>query len=305
MAAYLARRLLEMALALFVLATLVFFLTRALPGGPFDREKTLPPEIVRNLEAHYGLDAPLHRQYLDFLWGALRGDFGPSYASRTDTVGALIARHLPVSAELGLWALLLAIGLGIPLGAVAAYWHNTPIDAGATFLAVLGRSVPPIALAPLLILVFGVELGWLPVARFDTPAHRVLPTLALGLGMAALIARLTRSSLLQVIREDYIRTARAKGLGEARVVLVHALRNALIPVVTLLGPLAAAVVTGTFIVEFFFAVPGLGRHFITSIGNRDYPVIMGTSLLFGAAIMAANVLVDVLYSWIDPRIRMD
>ncbi|HKJ00349.1 MAG TPA: ABC transporter permease [bacterium] len=305
MAAYVVRRLLHMVVALFVLATLVFFLTRALPGGPFDREKALPPEIVHNLETHYGLRQPLWRQYLDYLGHALRGDLGPSYSSPTDTVTALIARHLPVSAELGFWALLVAVGLGIPLGVLAAWYHNTLIDALATFVAVLGRSVPPIALAPLLILVFGLELRWLPVARFDTPAQRVLPALALGLGMAALIARLTRSTLLQVIREDYIRTARAKGLGEWRVVLVHALRNALIPVVTLLGPLAATVVTGTFIVEFFFAVPGLGRYYIVSISNRDYPVIMGTSLLFGAVIMTANMLVDVLYSWIDPRIRLD
>lgn len=305
MAAYIVRRLMHMAVALWVLATLVFFLTRALPGGPFDRERTLPPEVVRNLEAHYGLDRPLGEQYLAFLGRALRGDFGPSYASRTDTVAALIARHLPVSAELGFWALLVAVGLGVPLGVVAAYFHNTVIDSAATFLAVVGRSIPPIALAPLLILVFGLYLRWLPVARFDSAAHRVLPALALGLGMAALIARLSRATLLQVIREDYIRTARAKGLGEWRVVMVHALRNALIPVVTLLGPLFAVVVTGTFIVEFFFAVPGLGRYYIAAIGNRDYPVIMGTSLLFGAVIMAANMAVDVLYSWIDPRIRLD
>ena len=274
MAAYIVRRLLHLVLALFVLATVVFFLTRALPGGPFDRERTLPPEVVANLEAHYGLDQPLHRQYLGFLWNAVRGDLGPSYSARTETVTALIARHLPVSAELGVWALLLAVGLGVPLGMLAAWRHNSWLDVGATLLAVLGRSIPPIALAPLLILVFGVYLRWLPVARFDTPAHRVLPALALGLGMAALIARLTRSTLLQVIREDYIRTARAKGLGEWRVVGVHALRNALIPVVTLLGPLFAVVVTGTFIVEYFFAIPGLGRHYITSIGNRDYPVIL-------------------------------
>lgn len=305
MTAFILRRLANMALALLVLATLVFFLVRALPGGPFDREKSLPPEIVRNLEIHYGLERPLMRQYLDFLWGAVRGDLGPSYSNRNDTVTALIARHLPVSAELGVWALLLAVGLGIPLGVVAAYHHNTWLDRIATFLAVVGRSIPPIALAPLLIVFFGLQLRWLPVARFDTPAHRVLPVLALGLGMAALIARLARSSMLQVIHEDYVRTARAKGLGEGRVIFVHTLRNALIPVVTLLGPLFAAVVTGTFIVEVFFAIPGLGRHYITSIGNRDYPVIMGTSLLFGATIMAMNALVDILYSWIDPRIRLE
>ncbi len=305
MVLYLFRRLIHMGVALFVLATLIFFLVRALPGGPFDREKTLPPEIMRNLEAYYGLDQPLGRQYLDFLWGALRGDFGPSYTSRTDSVMALILRHLPVSAELGLWALLLAVAAGIPLGVLAAYYHNSPVDVLATLLAVLGRSVPPIALSPLLILIFGLYLQWFPIARFDTPAHRVLPALALGLGMAALIARLTRSSMLQVIREDYIRTARAKGLTEWAVVWVHALRNALIPVVSLLGPLLAAVVTGTFIVEYFFAVPGLGRYYITSIGNRDYPVIMGTSLLFGATVILANMVVDVLYSWIDPRIRLE
>jgi ABC-type dipeptide/oligopeptide/nickel transport system permease component len=305
MAAFIVRRLINMMVALFVLATLIFFMTRALPGGPFDREKPLPPEIVKNLEAHYGLDQSLGRQYLDFLWGAVRGDFGPSYSSRNDSVMALIARHLPVSAELGVWSLLFAVALGIPLGVVAAYYHNSPVDMAATFFAVAGRSIPPLTLAPLLILVFGLQLRWLPIARFDTPAHRVLPTLALGLGMASLIARLARSSMLQVIREDYIRTARAKGLGEWSVVFVHALRNALIPVVTLLGPLLAAVVTGTFIVEMFFAVPGLGRYYITSIGNRDYPVIMGTSLLFGAMIMVMNLAVDLIYSWVDPRIRLE
>lgn len=305
MTTFILRRSANMVAALFVLATLVFFLVRALPGGPFDREKILPPEVVRNLEAYYGLDKPLGQQYLNYLWGVVRGDLGPSYSSRNDTVSALIARHLPVSAELGLWALLLAVGLGIPLGVVAAHHHNTWVDRIATFLAVVGRSIPPIALAPLLIVFFGLQLRWLPVARFDTAAHRVLPVLALGLGMAALIARLTRSSMLQVIREDYVRTARAKGLGEGRVVFVHTLRNALIPVVTLLGPLSAAVITGTFIVEFFFAVPGLGRYYITSIGSRDYPVIMGTSLLFGATIMVMNALVDILYSWIDPRIRLE
>ena len=305
MAAFIIRRLINMLVALFVLATLVFFMTRALPGGPFDREKPLPPEIVKNLEAHYGLDQSLGRQYLNFLWGAVRGDFGPSYSSRNDSVMALIARHLPVSAELGLWSLLFAVALGIPLGVVAAYYHNSPLDMAATFVAVAGRSIPPLTLAPLLILIFGLWLRWLPVARFDSPAHRVLPTLALGLGMASLIARLARSSMLQVIREEYIRTARAKGLGEMRVVFVHALRNALIPVVTLLGPLLAAVVTGTFIVEVFFAIPGLGRYFITSIGNRDYPVIMGTSLLFGVVIMVMNLAVDLIYSWVDPRIRLE
>ncbi|MDH4247058.1 MAG: ABC transporter permease [Deltaproteobacteria bacterium] len=304
MHSYLLWRLMNMVLAMFVLATLVFFLVRALPGGPFDREKTLPPEIVKNLESYYGLDQPLWKQYLDFLWGASHGDFGPSYSSPTDSVNAIMSRHLPVSAELGMWAILLALCMGIPLGVLAAYYHNSPIDMAASFVAILGRSVPPIALSPLLILVFGLYLRWVPIARWEGPAHRILPAVALGLGLAAIFARVSRSSMLQIIREDYIRTARAKGLPERSVVFIHALRNALIPVVTLLGPMLAQVLTGTFIVEFFFAVPGLGRYFITSIGNRDYPVVMGTSLLFGVALMGLNLLVDMLYSFIDPRIRV-
>ena len=304
MHSYLLWRLINMVLAMFVLATLVFFLVRALPGGPFDKDRALPKDIIKNLEAFYGLDQPLWKQYLDFLGGVVRGDLGPSFSSPTDTVNAIIARHLPVSAELGLWAILLALGLGIPLGVLAAYFHNGIIDMVASFLAILGRSIPPIALSPLLILVFGLYLRWLPVARFETPAQRVLPSIALGLGLAAIFARVSRSSMLQIIREDYIRTARAKGLSEWSVIFIHALRNALIPVVTLLGPMIAIVLTGTFIVEFFFAVPGLGRFFITSIGNRDYPVVMGTSLLFGAVLMGMNLLVDLLYSLIDPRIRV-
>ena len=305
MRTFLFRRLAQTGLSLFVLATLVFFLTRALPGGPFDRERELPPEVRANLEALYGLDKPLPVQYLKFLGGALRGDFGLSYTSRDEPVSALIARHLPVSAELGLWALLVALAVGLPLGAVAAMHHNRWGDHLATFVAVVGRSVPPIALAPLLILLFGLYLRWLPIARFDGPAHRVLPALAMGVGMAALLARLMRSSLLQVTGAEYIRTARAKGLPGRLVLWRHALRNALIPVVTLLGPLVAIALTGSFIVEYFFAIPGLGRHFVTSITNRDYPVIMATSLLFGVLIMALNTLVDLLYAWIDPRIRLE
>ena len=302
---FLIVRLINILASLVVLATLIFFMIRALPGGPFDLERPLPPHVIKNLEIYYGLDRPVLEQYTHYLFNALQGEFGPSYSSRTDSVRAIIARHLPVSAELGLYAMLFAVLVGMPLGIVAAQHHNSAVDYLATFAAVLGRSIPPIALAPLLILVFGLYLKWFPVARFDTPAHRVLPTLALGLGIAALIARITRSSLLQVVREDYVRTARAKGLSERAVLLVHSLRNSLIPVVTLLGPLFAIAVTGTFVVEIFFAVPGLGRYFVTSIGNRDYPVIMATSLVFGSVIMAMNLLVDILYSWIDPRIRLN
>lgn len=303
MVLYLFRRLIHMGVALFVLATLIFFLVRALPGGPFDREKTLPPEIMRNLEAYYGLDQPLGRQYLDFLWGALRGDFGPSYTSRTDTVTALILRHLPVSAELGLWALLLAVAAGIPLGVLAAYYHNSPVDVLATLLAVLGRSVPPIALSPLLILIFGLYLQWFPIARFDTPAHRVLPALALGLGMAALIARLARSSMLQVIREDYIRTARAKGLPERIVVASHAMRNAAIPVITVTGLQIGALLSGAIITESIFDWPGLGSLLLEAIYGRNYALVQGCVLVIAVSYIAVNLLTDLLYGWVDPRIR--
>ena len=305
MLAYIVRRSINMLIALFILATMIFFMVRALPGGPFDREKTLPPMVIKNLEAYYGLDKSLSEQYYEFLKGAILFDFGPSYSSRTDSVTDIIARHLPKSAELGFWSLLFAVLMGVPMGVLAAYYHNTWIDMVATLGANVGRSIPNIALAPFMIWIFGLWLGWFPVARWDGPMHRVLPTIVLGTSMAALIARLARSSMLQVINEDYIRTARAKGLDEMRVVFLHALRNALIPVVTILGPLFAVVVTGTFIVEVFFAVPGLGRYYITSIGGRDYPVVMGTSLLFGAVIMLSNMVVDILYSWIDPRIRLD
>ena len=300
---FIARRLVNLVFALFVLATLIFFMVRALPGGPFDREKPLPPEVVKNLEAYYGLDKSLGEQYVAFLANAARGDFGPSYASRGDTVGALILRHLPVSAELGLWALILAVALGIPLGVLAAYYHNTWVDFLATFLAVLGRSIPTIALAPLLILIFAQTLGWLPTARFDTPAHRVLPTLALGLGMAALIARLARSSMLQVIREDYIRTARAKGLGEGVVIFRHALRNALLPVVTLLGFEFGRLISGTVIIEVIFLVPGMGRLLITSIFHRDFPEIQAVIVLIAIVVLTSNLILDLAYAWLNPRIR--
>jgi oligopeptide transport system permease protein len=246
---------------------------------------------------------------------------GPSFRYRNRTVNEIIAQGLPVSAQLGMLAMLIAIGIGIPLGIIAALRQNTIVDYLATFFAIVGVSIPAIVMGPLLIWIFALKLQWFPVSRWGAEPpyflgflpkpdlnfwrHAILPAFTLGTGLSASIARLTRASLLQVIREDYIRTARAKGLAERLVIFRHALKNSMIPVVTILGPMFAAVLTGTFVVEQIFAIPGLGKHFVTSIGNRDYPIILGTTLLYGVAIVIANLLVDIVYAWLDPRIRFD
>jgi len=289
---------------LLVLSLITFLLMHAIPGGPFDIEKPVPPQVMANLEKKFHLDEPLWRQYRDYVWGIVRHfDFGPSYASRSRTVKDIIRDHLPVSAQLGGLALLIAMTIGIPLGIVAALKQNTYLDYGSMFFAVLGLSIPNLVLGPLLIRVFALKFHILPVATWGTPQHMILPAFTLGISSSAFLARLTRASMLQVLREDYIRTATAKGLSQRMVVLRHGLKNGLIPVITILGPTFAVLITGTFIVEPIFAVPGLGRYFITSISNRDYPVIMGTTLLFGSFIIAANLLVDITYAFIDPRIR--
>ena len=305
MLAYAIRRILGAIPVLFVLSLITFLLMHSVPGGPFDREKRLPAEIVANLERKYNLDEPLWRQYTDYIGGIVtRFDFGPSYRSTTRTVNDIFGEQLPVSAQLGGLALLIAIGIGIPAGIIAALRQNTIIDYSAMFIAILGLSIPNLALGPFLMWIFGLKLGWLPVATWGTFKHMILPAFTLGTGYSAFIARLTRASMLQVIREDYIRTARAKGLSEPVIMVRHALKNGLIPVATVIGPLFAVLITGTVVVEQIFAVPGIGRYFVTSIGNRDYPVIMGTTLLFGVAIVVANLLVDLTYAFLDPRIRL-
>ncbi|MFQ5872309.1 MAG: ABC transporter permease [Dehalococcoidia bacterium] len=304
MARYALRRLLAAIPVLFAVSLVTFVLMHAIPGGPFDREKALPPPIIANLNRKFHLDDPLWKQYVDYVGGiVLHFDFGPSYTSRSRTVNDVIRTHLPVSAQLGFLALLVAIGMGIPLGVLAALKQNTWTDYSAMFVAVLGISIPNLALGPFLMWLFGLKLGLLPVATWGTPLHMVLPVVTLGTAYTAYVARLTRASMLQVIREDYIRTARAKGLSESLVMLRHALKNALIPVVTYFGPITAVVLTGTLVVEQIFAIPGLGRFFVTSISHRDYPVIMGTTLVFATVIIVANLLVDVSYALLNPRIR--
>lgn len=316
----------------FFVSLITFVLQHAVPGGPFDREKKLPREIVANLESKYHLDDPLPKQYLDYIRDILIPtvttvdevpslltdalikidigntrikwmNWGPSYASRSRTVNDIFREQLPVSAQLGILALGIALLIGIPMGILAALKQNTIWDYLGMGVAIFGVSVPVIVLGPILIWIFAVTLAWLPATGWGTPQQAIMPSVALGLASSALIARLTRASLLQVIREDYIRTARAKGLRERLVIIRHALKNSMIPVVTVLGPMFAALTTGTFVTEQIFGIPGMGKHFITSIGNRDYPVIMGTTLLYAFFLVIANLVVDITYAWLDPRIR--
>jgi len=305
MFAYIIRRIFWAAIILLILSLVTFTLMHMIPGGPFDREKKLPSEIIANLEAYYHLDEPFWKQYLNYLGGILHFDLGPSFTSRSRTVNDIIRQQAPISAQLGLFAFFIAVALGIPLGILGALKQNTPIDYTCMWLAILGVSLPNMALGPFLIWIFGLKLGWLPIARWGGISHMILPAITLGTAYSAIIARLTRASMLQVIREDYIRTARAKGLSERIVMLHHALKNALIPVTTVLGPIFAIIITGSMIVEQIFAIPGIGKYFVTSVTNRDYPVIMGITLFFGALIVIANLVVDITYGFLDPRIRYE
>jgi ABC-type dipeptide/oligopeptide/nickel transport system permease component len=307
MARYFVRRILFFIPVLFVIALITFVTIRTIPGGPFDfrGDKALPPTVVANLEAKYHLDDPLWKQFVDYLWGVIRLDFGPSYRQRGRTVNDIIGGTLTTSAELGGVALFFSVLIGLPTGILAALKQNSLVDYVSTFIAVVGRSVPSIVMGPLLMWIFALQLGLFPTSGWGRPIQVVLPAVTLGAYFAAYIARLTRASLLQVVGEDYIRTARAKGLAERAVIVGHALKNSLIPVVTIMGPIFAAVLTGTFVVEQIFAIPGMGKHFVTSVNNRDYPVVMATTLVYAVAIALANLLVDVTYAFLDPRIRYD
>ncbi len=289
---------------LLVVATVTFALLRFLPGGPFDREKTLPPEILRNIEARYHLDEPVHLQYLRYLGGLARGDLGPSYKYVGRDVADVIRDALPVSLQLGAAALVLALVLGIPAGLASGALRGTLLARATLALTVFGISVPSFVLGAGLMLVLGLWLGWLPAALWEGPVHVILPALTLAALPAAYIAQLTRSSVLEVIDLDYVRTARAKGLSELRVQVRHVLRNALLAVVTYFGPLMAALLTGSFVVEKIFAVPGIGRFFVTAVTNRDYPLVLGTTLLYAGLVVFANLAVDLLYARLDPRIRL-
>jgi oligopeptide transport system permease protein len=345
------------------LAFAIFALMRAIPGGPFDfvGDKTLPKSVVENLERRHHLDWSLGWQFSSYVLGddvtgvicqglsfmpscdrvresadmgvsqgLIRGDLGMALKLRGRTVNDLVKESFPISFQLGLISVALAVMIGIPAGIISALKQNSWVDYSSSFVAVVGLSIPNLVLGPLLIWIFPLTLGqlfpdffgWIPIATWGAKppfllglfptswgpefwAHALLPAVTLGTAFSAAIARLTRASLLQVIREDYIRTARAKGLRERTVVVIHALKNSLIPVITVLGPLLVAVVTGTFIVEQIFGIPGMGKHFVTSIGNRDYTIITGVTLIYAVLLVLANLAVDIIYGWLDPRIRYD
>ena len=298
-----AWRVLEMVPILWIITTVVFFVIRLAPGGPFDAERNVSAEVLKNLNAYYHLDEPLYRQYLEYMGDLLHGDLGPSFKNASWSVNELIALGFPISLELGVYALAVALAIGLAAGIVASTKPNTARDHIPMSLAMLGICVPTFVLGPLLVLVFGLRLDWLPVAGWDGPRYKLLPALTLGAAYAAYVARLTRGGMLEVLAQDFIRTARAKGLSRARVVLRHALRGGIQPVVSFLGPAAAGLLTGSFVVETIFQIPGLGRFFVQAAFNRDYTMIMGMVLFYAVLILCFNLVVDVVQAWLDPRVR--
>ena len=304
---YALRRVAGIVPTLFVIVTLTFFVVRLAPGGPFDQEQTLTPQVRANLDRAYGLDQPLLFQYLKYLRGLSHGDFGPSFKQHDVTVTELIYQGLPVSSLLGSAAIMLSVLVGIPLGIAAALWRRTAIDYGISALVVLGIALPAFVTGPLLALLLGIYLHWLPVAGWESGAPRyfVLPAVTLALPVIAAIARLMRASLLDVFRANFIRTARARGLGNARILWNHALRPALLPVVSYLGPATAFVVTGSLVVETVFGLPGTGRFLVQGAINRDYTLVMGMVIVYGTLVLLLNLLADLVYGWLDPRVRHD
>jgi len=302
---FVVRRLLQTIPVLFVIITATFFMVRFVPGGPFTGEKAIPQEILKNIEAHYGLDQPLWRQYLSYLGQIAHGDLGPSFKYSNRTVNEIIADKLPVSLELGGLALVVALVIGLTLGVLAAVRRNTWLDYLASSVGLLGICVPTFVLGPLLVLFFAIRLGWFNASGWDTPADRVLPVLTLGFVYAAYIMRLTRGGMLEVLNQDFIRTARAKGASELRIIFRHALRGGLLPVVAFLGPGIAGILTGSFVIETIFQIPGLGREFVNSAFNRDYTLVLGTVILYATLIVVLNLVVDVVQVWLNPRLKFE
>lgn len=324
MVRFIVSRFLQAIPTLLVLVTATFFMLRAVPGGPFTAEKSITPEVLRNLQAHYGLDRPLWEQYTHYVVGILPKrfhptrlfsdgtidlqaglgmDFGPSLKYANRSVNEIIAEKLPVSLELGLWALLIALVLGLSAGVIASLRPNTWLDYVPSALSMTGICMPTFVIGPLLVLAFAVHLGWFNASGWYGPEDRVLPALTLGFVYAAYVARLTRGGMREVLSQDFIRTARAKGASEVRVVLKHALKGGLLPVVSFLGPALAGVISGSFVIETIFQIPGLGRTFVESAANRDYPLVTGTVLLYAVLIISFNLVVDVVAVWLNPRMR--
>lgn len=305
MGRYIVKRIVSMVITLWVITTITFFLMHAIPGDPFTDTKRIPEEIMHNLEVKYGLDKPLIVQYGTYLKNLLKGDLGISLKYKNRTVVSMIKSGFPNSAKLGLTASVFGILLGVLFGIIASLNHKKFFDYFVIFIAILGVSVPNFVFATIFQFIFGVQLQWLPVARWGTPVHIIMPAAALGFRMIAFQARMMRTSMLDVLNQDYIKTAKSKGLSARVVVWKHGIRNAILPVVTVLGPLLAVMLTGTFVIEKIFGVPGLGKYYIQSIQQRDYTLILGTTVFYASVLVFLIFLVDVAYAFIDPRIRLD
>lgn len=305
MITYIARRLLQAIPTLWLVATATFVLLRIAPGGPFDDEKPVSPEIKAQIEAHYGLDEPLIVQYFQFFENILRGDLGPSYKYAGWDVQEIIVQSFPVSLELGLWALLLALIIGIPIGSIAALRHKKSTENILMGIAAVGICLPSFVIAPILILVFSLLLGWFNPIGWVSASDRVLPVLSLSLLYVAYIARLSRGGMLDVLQQDFIRTAQAKGITTWLIIVRHALRTALLPVLSYIGPTTAGLISGSFVVETIFFIPGLGPFFVNAALNRDYTMVMGTVLFYAVLIILFNLIVDLIQMWMQPRTRND
>ena len=301
---FLFRRLLVAVPTLFLVVTAAFFMMRAAPGNPFDSDRKLPPEVERSIMAKYGMDRPLGEQYVSYVGNVLRGDLGPSLKYKDKSVAELISEGLPTSATIGLSALVLACLIGISFGILAALRQNKLIDNVTMAVAVLGVCIPTFVTAPLLVLVFAAKLGWLPTAGLNGIRSLILPVTVLALPQIAIISRLTRAGMIEVLRSNYIRTARAKGLSERRIVLNHGLRAAILPLVSYLGPACAGLLTGSLVIEKIFSLPGLGKSFVIGALQRDYTVVMGVVIVYAALILLLNLLADIAYALLDPRVRL-
>ena len=300
---YIFKRFIISLVTIWVLTTIVFFLIRVLPGDPFTSEKTTP-QIKESMMKYYGLDQPIYVQYAKYIKNLLQGDMGYSLKYKNRTVNQVIINAFPNSAELGIRALMFAIPMGILLGIISALNHNKAWDYGSMIVAVIGVSVPSFIIGGLLQYFFAIKLKWLPVAQWKGFEYTILPSFALALSTLALIARLMRASMLEVTGQDYILTAEAKGLPIYKIVWKHQIRNAILPVVTVLGPIAAALITGTFVIEQIFAIPGLGKHYVNGIQSLDYTLVLGLTIFYGAFVIILNFIVDIIYGFVDPRIRV-
>ncbi|AJY46317.1 oligopeptide ABC transporter permease OppB [Martelella endophytica] len=304
MTGYIIKRLFVAIPTILLLIVFSFFLMHAAPGGPFTSERALPPQVLANINAKYGLDQPLIKQLIDYIWGiATRFDFGPSFVYPDQTVNSIIAQGFPVTLTYGFLSAIVAVLVGVTLGVVAAVRHNTWLDSLAVGVSVGAQVLPNFVMAPILVLVFTLWLRWLPGGGWGGPSYIIMPVIALSTSYMASIARITRSSMLEVMNSNHIRTAKAKGLPMRRIVMKHALKPSLLPVISYLGPAFVGMITGSVVIDVFFSTGGIGKFFVDSALNRDYAVMMGITILLGALTIAFNLLVDILYAWIDPKIR--